>query len=523
MDWRDFRAKLVMQEQQNTLSRSPSSSKPSDSWAYESGDVIETGSLIVSHPSQDFACGGLRQQYFYKSVVLVVEHTPTFTKGLILNRPTDQTLKDDHGEDWKVWYGGDVQGMESDNESYLCLHRLGKNSAPNSNKTSPHLASELSTPVLQDIASTPWEIAQVLVDAGEAIREDFWLCAGYSGWGPGQLQNELQRGNWFVVQTDVESVWSMIGQDLTSPAGTDMWCQVMKRIGKQDMTTCMPDQKFKDEMLKQWVTQKLRKPKPSTGTSSKDKEHDLSSTKRPKPLCNLRPGMLVRASSPILLDEQVFHQSLVLILVHNDEMTSGVVLNRPSSKSVEIAGTSLPLRFGGRFGVEGKGKPELWLHCNKDLQDAKVGQPVSDDETSIFWKCVREDAESAIKVGLAKPRDFVVVEGLSVWNNKQSINGQKPSSAVEIDAFFAEVDDGGIDIVWKLLLAQEPLNKNNAAENLEAANAAWMISGDAAWMFTGGSSKFGFSSHMRTLEQQHVQSLAYSALDRWIRLFLLKP
>ena len=522
MDWRDFRAKLVLQEQQqNTTAATPTTTTQPTSWAYESGDVIEKGSLIVSHPSQDFACGGLRQQYFYKSVVLVVEHSPSFTKGLILNRPTDQTLKDDHGEAWPLWYGGDVQGIDSDNESFLCLHRLNSNEG--TNKTC-HLAKELSVPILQDIASTPWEIAQVLVDAGEAKQDDFWLCAGYSGWGAGQLRNEIERGNWFMVQTDVKSVWNMIGQDLSSPAGTDMWCQVMKRIGKQDMTTCMPDQKFKDEMLKIWVTQKLRKPRELSSSSSSLKE-STSDPERPQPLYNMRPGMLVRASSPILLDEQVFHQSLVLILVNNDEITSGVVLNRPSSQSVEIAGTNLPLRFGGRFGVEGKGKPEMWLHCNnKNLQDAKVGEPISEDkDNSIFWKCSREDAESAIEVGLAKPEEFVVVEGLSVWNKNPATGNFGIPSPVEIDTCFTEVDDGGIDIVWKLLLAQEPLNKKNAAENLEAANAAWMISGDAAWMFNGGSKFGGFGAGMNTMEQQHLQSLAYNALDRWIRIFLLKP
>lgn len=521
-DWRDVRAKLVMQYRQErqqeqardstaaSLSSSVSGPTPKNKWAYESGDVIETGSLIVSHPSQDFAYGGLRQQYFYKSVVLVVEHTPSFTKGLILNRPTDQTMKDDHGEAWAVWYGGDVQGIHSEEESLMCLHRLG-----NSNS---QLVSELSTPILQDIAITPWEIAQLLVDAGEATKDDFWLYAGYAGWAPGQLQNELERGNWFMVATDVDSIWRMIGQELTNPAGTDMWVQVMKRIGKESMTTCMPDQKFKDEMLKQWVSQKLLQAQQST--------HGQQPKAKSSPMQKLAPGTLVRASSPILLDEQVFHQSLVLILSNNEAMITGVVLNRPSSKSVEIGNGRLPLRFGGRFGLEGKGKPQIWLHCNhKRMQDAKVGEPIAQKESreSTFWKCSREDAESAIKVGLAAPEDFVVVEGISVWNKNPSRYGMSPSPVeVEIDAFFTEVDAGGIGIVWKLLLAQEPLNKKNANENLEAANAAWMISGDASWMFTGGS-KFGHSSDMQTLEQQHVQSLAYSALDKWIRLFLMKP
>ncbi|KAL3907402.1 MAG: hypothetical protein SGILL_008891, partial [Bacillariaceae sp.] len=211
----------------------------------------------------------------------------------------------------------------------------------------------------------------------------------------------------------------------------------------------------------------------------------------------------------------VFHQSLVLILENNEEITSGVVLNRPSTKSVEIAGATLPLRFGGRFGVKGKktDKPELWLHCNnRDLQDAKVGEPISDyEDGSIVWKCSRVDAESALAVGLAKPEDFVVVEGLSVWNKSPSVT-RGHQSPVEIDACFSEVHDVGIDIVWKLLSSQEPLNKKNAAENLEAANAAWMI----------GSGNLGAGSVFQTMEQQHVQSLASNALDRWIRLFLLK-
>jgi putative AlgH/UPF0301 family transcriptional regulator len=531
LDWRDVRAKLVMQyrnDQQNSeesiLQHAASSTTPLSSttntnttilvgnngWAYESGDVIETGSLIVSHPSQDFAYGGLRQQYFYKSVVLVVEHTSAFTKGLILNRPTDITMKDDHGEEWDVWYGGDVQGIHSEEKSLICLLRLTNSTNDNENL---QLVTELSTPMLQDIAWTPWEIAQLLVVAGAAKKEDFWLCAGYAGWAPGQLQNELERGNWFMVATDIDSIWRMIGQELTNPAGTDMWVQVMKRIGKESMTTCMPDQKFKDDMLKQWVSQKLllyRNVMLPPGITNPI-------------ISGVAPGTLVRASSPILLDEQVFHQSLVLILSNNDEVTTGVVLNRPSSKSIEIGGIRLPVRFGGRFGLEGKGKPKIWFHCHhKELQDANVGEPITQDKSgkSAFWKCTKEDTESAITVGLAKAKDFVV-EGISVWSKKPLRKGGN-RSPVEIDAFFTKVDDGGIGIVWKLLVAQEPLNKMNAVENLEAANAAWMISGDASWMFTG-SSMLHHHSGMPVMEQQHVQSLACSALDKWIRLFLMKP
>jgi hypothetical protein len=146
-DWRDVRAKLVLQYRgsnstTNTTTTSSSSTSASSSWAYESGDVIERGSLIVSNPIQDFSCGGLRQQYFYKCVVLVVEHDPnSWTKGIILNRPTDFIIGNDLTQDWKFWFGGDVNGMNSEEEpSFTCLHRLES-----------ALAKELSDPVVKDI------------------------------------------------------------------------------------------------------------------------------------------------------------------------------------------------------------------------------------------------------------------------------------------------------------------------------------------------------------------------------------
>merc|ERR1712232_914631 len=93
---------------------------------------------------------------------------------------------------------------------------------------------------------------------------------------------------------------------------------------------------------------------------------------------NLVPGTLVRSCAPILLDEQVFHQSLVLILPSTEETTVGVILNRPYSTSVSIDGTTLPVRYGGRFELDDEGMPELWLHCNhQTLQEARIGEPIS--------------------------------------------------------------------------------------------------------------------------------------------------
>jgi len=540
MDWRDVRAKLVMRyrnkeeeeekdvglgsistendmknlttttkQKKGTILTSTTQSIISRSnycWAYDSRDVIETGSLIVSHPSQDFTCTGLRQQYFYKCVVLVVEHSSQCTKGIIINRPTDQTMKDCQQKEelWKLSFGGDVEGIGSGREesSLACLYRR--------NGDSSQVPKGMMINILKDISIVPWEIAQCLVEQEEATQEDFRLYCGYAKWRPGQLQSELERGDWLTVATDAESIWEIIGKESSNSAGTDKWVQIINRIGKQSLISAR-NQKFQTDMLEQYVKLRLLR------ESQKQTRNTHAS--------NLAPGTLVRASAPILLDEQVFHQSLVLILQNNENMIVGLILNRPYSTSVKIAGTRLPVRYGGRFGLDTNDMPEFYLHYNhQKLQEAKVGEPISEEQKqSNFWKCTKEDADTAVEVGLAKSEDFLVVLGLSVWDKENISSEDGEPSSMELDSYFSEVDEGSIGTIWKLLKVQEPLNKKNAAENLEAANTAWMLSGDAGWMLSSSKQLDRHSSDMETKEQQKVQSLAYSALDKWIRLFLLKP
>ena len=171
-DWRDFRAKLVMQEptmdtaekvvqdegdldgigsvfqstpeEAEKVSSSSPNMTPLDpaQWAYDSGNVIEKGAVILGGVEQEYGFG-LRQQYFHKAAILVLDHEEsTFTKGIILNRPSDLTLDDDlnEGVKWKVWFGGDVQGIGSNNPEIVCLHSL-------KNKQ----VTEASIPVMKDI------------------------------------------------------------------------------------------------------------------------------------------------------------------------------------------------------------------------------------------------------------------------------------------------------------------------------------------------------------------------------------
>jgi membrane-bound inhibitor of C-type lysozyme len=75
-DWRNFRAKLVMQyrnadDTASTITNDGdfSAAKP---WAYESGQAIEKGSIILWRSGKDASDTGLSQQYFHKAIILVL-------------------------------------------------------------------------------------------------------------------------------------------------------------------------------------------------------------------------------------------------------------------------------------------------------------------------------------------------------------------------------------------------------------------------------------------------------------------
>ncbi len=150
--------------------------KPSQ-WAYDSGNIIEQGAVILGGVEQDYGFG-LRQQYFHKAVILVLQHDDKFTKGIILNRPSDLILVDEKNDEnhvemrWRVWFGGDVQGLDALMPEVICMHTM-----PSGNER----IDKVSETVMKGIKWTTFEDAKMLVRDGQAKTIDFWVFAGYAG------------------------------------------------------------------------------------------------------------------------------------------------------------------------------------------------------------------------------------------------------------------------------------------------------------------------------------------------------
>jgi putative transcriptional regulator len=138
------------------------------------------GRLLVATPP-------LVDPNFDRTVILLLEHGDDGSLGLVLNRPSATDL-DDVLPDWndlasapaRVFLGGPVSP-----EAVIALAR-GR-------------AEEASgwVPLLDDLGTVDLGRDPALV--GASLRE-LRVYLGYAGWGPAQLQAELDQGAWFVVE-----------------------------------------------------------------------------------------------------------------------------------------------------------------------------------------------------------------------------------------------------------------------------------------------------------------------------------
>ena len=147
---------------------------------------------------------GLPDPNFRETVVLAVHSEGAETTGVIINRPTNRSLANLlPGERFEaftdpIFFGGPVatQGL-------FALFESAKYSAP-------------AVPMMPGIylAVLPDSVDALVSKPPAKIR----FFSGYSGWAPGQLQAELDRGDWYVVDADAKTVFqrdtSRLWQDL---------------------------------------------------------------------------------------------------------------------------------------------------------------------------------------------------------------------------------------------------------------------------------------------------------------------
>jgi putative transcriptional regulator len=162
------------------------------------------GKLLIAEPM-------LGDPNFERSVVLMIEHNDDGALGVVLNKPTHLEVAAVLDE-WAglaadppvLYVGGPVEQNG--------VIALGRRANHSQTEGWGQVIGDLGT---VDLHREPDDIAAGL----DGVR----FFAGYSGWGPGQLEAELAEDAWMVVDADVDDVFA--------PDAETMWREVLRRQG----------------------------------------------------------------------------------------------------------------------------------------------------------------------------------------------------------------------------------------------------------------------------------------------------
>jgi putative transcriptional regulator len=160
------------------------------------------GQLLLASPA-------LFDPNFRRTVVLVTEHTEEGAAGLVLNRPSETAVADAVpdllplvSEEERVYVGGPVQ------ESAVLV--LAEFEDP----------EEAALLVVDDIGFLPGDgDFDLLAGATRRVR----VIAGYAGWGPGQLEAELEESSWIVGSSPAPELFPELEDDL--------WARILRDKG----------------------------------------------------------------------------------------------------------------------------------------------------------------------------------------------------------------------------------------------------------------------------------------------------
>jgi putative transcriptional regulator len=165
-------------------------------------DESLTGQLLLASP-------GLRDPNFARTVVLIGVHSEEGAMGIVLNRPSELTvgeavpqLEPALDEHEPVYIGGPVQ------------------------PSSIVLLAEFLDPTpagLLVLGRIGFPAADADIDELTRATARGRVFAGYAGWSEGQLDAELEQGDWIVQAAQPEDVFSDDPEDL--------WSEVLTRKG----------------------------------------------------------------------------------------------------------------------------------------------------------------------------------------------------------------------------------------------------------------------------------------------------
>ena len=175
-----------------------------DIFDYQKQADPQKGDFLISEPF-------LPDPNFDRTVVLLCEHNEEGSVGFILNKPSilkfDEAVEDVDDFDVSLYVGGPVQ-----QDTLHFIHRAGD-------------LLEGSMLIKDGIYwGGNYEQLIVLINSGSIDTKDFKFFLGYSGWAPGQLEEELKQKSWIIA--DDASVKQVF--DINSKL---LWKEILNGMG----------------------------------------------------------------------------------------------------------------------------------------------------------------------------------------------------------------------------------------------------------------------------------------------------
>jgi putative transcriptional regulator len=160
------------------------------------------GQLLIAGPA-------LLDPNFWRTVVLMIEHTEDGALGLVLNRPSETSVAEAVPQleelvdlDDQLFIGGPVQPS-----AVIVLAEFED-------------ATDAALLAFDDIGVLG--TASSVEELGAGLRGGR-AFVGHAGWGPGQLDEELERDDWILEPARRE--------DAFTAAPRDLWTEVLTRKG----------------------------------------------------------------------------------------------------------------------------------------------------------------------------------------------------------------------------------------------------------------------------------------------------
>lgn len=154
----------------------------------------------MPHPSTSLqgqfllAMPGLNNSFFEKSLIYLFEHNEDGAMGLIVNQPQelsiDEILQQVTPDYCQALYPGKVMnGGPVENNRGFVLHRPGNHNWEGQIPLTANLCVTATNDILEAMA--------------QGANIDICILAlGYSGWAPGQLEDELLNNAWLNIDID---------------------------------------------------------------------------------------------------------------------------------------------------------------------------------------------------------------------------------------------------------------------------------------------------------------------------------